>query len=80
VRRACWGLQGHEPVDYEQAMFGRTTRRCWRRRARASPRPRKLVRPGRRRPGAPEASVDQLGLVVESLQRLHPGSRGWRRR
>jgi chemosensory pili system protein ChpA (sensor histidine kinase/response regulator) len=40
----------------------------------------KLVRPGRRRPGAPEASVDQLGLVVESLQRLHPGSRRWRRR
>jgi chemosensory pili system protein ChpA (sensor histidine kinase/response regulator) len=25
-------------------------------------------------------SVDQLGLVVESLQRLHPGSRRWRRR
>jgi len=74
VRRA-WGLQGHEPVDYEQAMFGLYD-------------PAVLAQARRRVESVKEnwsalaggdlarlkPSVDQLGLVVESLQRLHPGS------
>ena len=74
VRRA-WGLQGHEPVDYEQALFGLYD-------------PAVLAQARRRVESVKEnwsalaggdlarlkPSVDQLGLVVESLQRLHPGS------
>ncbi|MFO1180288.1 Hpt domain-containing protein [Ottowia sp.] len=73
--RSAWGLQGHEPVDYEQPSFGLYD-------------PAVLAQARRRIEAVKEnwsalaggdlarlkPSVDQLGLVVESLERLHPGS------
>ncbi|CAM5781644.1 Hpt domain-containing protein [Ottowia pentelensis] len=73
--RHAWGLQGHAPVDYEQPAFGLYD-------------PAVLAQARRRVESVKEnwsalaggdlarlkPSVDQLGLVVESLERLHPGS------
>ena len=71
----AWGLQGHVPVDYEQPAFGLYD-------------PAVLAQARRRVESVKEnwsalaggdlarlkPCVDQLGLVVESLERLHPGS------
>ncbi len=73
--RAAWGLRGHEPVDYEKPIFGLYD-------------PAVLAQARRRIEAVKEnwsalaggdlarlkPSVDQLGLVVESLERLHPDS------
>ncbi len=73
--RAAWSLRGHEPVDYEKPIFGLYD-------------PAVLAQARRRIEVVKEnwsalaggdlarlkPSVDQLGLVVESLERLHPDS------
>ncbi|MEZ5605844.1 MAG: Hpt domain-containing protein [Burkholderiaceae bacterium] len=73
--RSAWALEEHEPVDYEQPAFGLYD-------------PAVLAQARRRVESVKEnwsalaggdlarlkPCVDQLGLVVESLERLHPGS------
>ena len=73
--RSAWGLQAHEPVDYEQPSFGLYDPAVLaqaRRRIEAMKENWSALAGGdlaRLKP-----SVDQLGLVVESLERLHPDS------
>ncbi|MFV0681142.1 Hpt domain-containing protein [Ottowia sp.] len=71
--RSAWGLQSHQPVDYEQSMFGMFDPA--------------LLAQGRKRVeaikenwsalaggdvGRLKACTNQLGLVAESLDKLHP--------